>query len=340
MSLDLHWTLPNPAAVCRTFSCIRVYRAATADGPFAEVSNPQTRPQLRPDQARYTFRDATGTASAYYSSSFYNPATGAESSRSETQLGKGDPALSLVSVQKIRDEYLWGMTLQDRNGNPLPDAVIERGIRTGVAYVERNLGFCLLPKVVEAEPHDYIFDRQGCYGMIHTDLVPLQSVQGVRLSFVRGAQTGFDLPLADLRTVKWEGSIQWVPGNLVSVQNYSLFWTQLWSGRLGLQGNSVPGAIELSYTAGFKEGEVPADLLDAVCKASCLQPLAVGGDLIGPVGVSSSSISLDGLGQSIGRIASQSGNALASRITAYQSELAASLPKMKAFYLGTRMRVA
>lgn len=340
MALTLHWTLPDPAKTSAVFSSIKVFRAARQDGIFAEVSTPDTRPQLRPDVARYTYTDEGGSADAWYCSSFYSPQSRAESSRSTPQRGAGDPVFSIISVAQLKERYLFGLKMADKLGRPVPDAVFETGLRTAVAWLERSLGFRLLPTVVVDEGHDYRMDRQVHYGLVHVNQVPLQSVQGMRLRLPGSSGGQFSFPVPDLVCERWDGSIAVVPqGSSTIYPQLQMLWSQMWRSPSFAARSYVPGAVRLDYTAGFASGEVPADLVDLVAKSATIHVLAISGDLIGPPGVSSSSISLDGLGQSIGRTASQTGNAYAARSSAYAQQLQTDIPKLRAAYLGLRLRV-
>lgn len=341
MPLTLSWTLSDPVKVCQTFSSIKVYRAPSLAGPFVEISLPQTRPELQPAVSRYTYVDPDGDPSLFYSSSYFSAQDRRESSLSAPQLGAGNPALSLITTSYVKDNYLFGMKMTDRHGNPLPDAVYETGIRTAVAWIERKLGIYLLPRTIVDESHDFRRDRIRDYGLLHVDHLPIRSVQKLTLTFPGQEVAAQVVTSAALRFAQWEGSVQVAPGTRFGTLAGAVAYSALNSTIFGFGGNPeyFPGALHLTYDAGFGPGELPDDLLDLLAKCAALHPLTIAGDLIGPPGVSSSSISLDGLGQSVGRIASQSGNAYSSRITAYQTQIEADLKAIKATYLGVRFRV-
>jgi hypothetical protein len=341
MPLTLSWNIADPKSVCRTFSSIKVYRAPSLSGPFVEISAPQDRPELRPDVSRYTYVDPDGAPTLAYASSYYSTQDRKESSLSKPQLGAGSPALSLVGVSYIKDNYLFGMKMTDRHGNPLPDTIYETGIRTAAAWIERKLGIYLLPRDIVDEQHDFRRDRIRDYGLIHVDHLPIRSVQKLTLTFP-GQEVASQVVTSDaLRYAQWEGSVQVAPGTRFGTLAGAVAYSAMSSTIFGFNGNPdyYPGALRLSYQAGFGPGELPDDLLDLLAKCAALHPLTIAGDLIGPPGLSSSSISIDGLGQSVGRIANQQGNAYASRINAYSVQLEADLKAIKATYFGVRFRV-
>jgi hypothetical protein len=62
----------------------------------------------------------------------------------------------------------------------------------------------------------------------------------------------------------------------------------------------LPQLFRISYTAGFEDGKIPMDLVDAVSKLAAVNVLSQLGQTIFPPGVTSVSSSIDGLSQSVG----------------------------------------
>lgn len=86
----------------------------------------------------------------------------------------------------------------------------------------------------------------------------------------------------------------------------------------------TPNFWRLSYITGYTI--LPYDIKTAVAKLSVLSIFAVIGDVLRPVGISSQSLSLDGLSQSISTTLNSQGNLLSPRINQYYKELFGNSP--------------
>jgi hypothetical protein len=338
MPLDLKLSIYDASSVAAIFSRIKIFRSDTQNGVYAEITTPDTRPVISSSQTVYEYIDPNGSSSQWYASSYFSPQTLAESSRSAPQQGSGDTALGIISVQDLKQNYLFGLRLQDRKGNPIPDSVYETGIRTGLAWVQRKLGFLITPTVFTDERHDYRSNTSKEYLFTQVDNLPLQSVQAFRLVFPGSTSEPHSIDLKWITTSQWDGGIEVVPSAFGGSFG-GLGFPGLFFGGGSNWRDYVPGVIRIDYTAGFLPGTMPADILDLVAKAAAMHPLAIAGDLAQPFGVSSSSISIDGLGQSIGRTASQTGNAYASRMNAYLLQMQTDLPMLRSAYRACQMRV-
>ena len=341
MANELQLSVYNAAEVARLFDRIKVFRADRKDGIYVEVTRPATRLPISANKTIYVYDDPTGLPTAFYRSTYFNSQSQLESSQSDPQKAGSDPALAILSVADLREKYLFGLQLTDRCGKALPDAIFETGIRAAVAWVERKLGLSLVPQVITAERHDYQSHLRRKYTLTYLDVLPIQSVQAMRLAWP--GQGGVQAIPADwLRIKAFEGCVEVVP----SSAGTTLAGTPLGLGVVGglpwggYGAGYVPDMITVDYTAGWPDNKLPADIVDLVAKAAALQPLAVAGDLIGPLGVSSQSVSIDGFGQSIGRTSNAQANAYGSRMSAYLAQLTADIPMIRTSYRSLAMRVA
>lgn len=340
MANQLRLSVPNAAEVARLFDRLKVFRADRKDGIYIEITRPATRLPLSATKTTYEYDDPDGSPTSWYRSSFWQSLTYGESSLSDPQKAGADPALSVLSVADLRENYLFGLQMTDRCGKALPDGIFETGIRAAVAWVERKLGLTLVPQIITAEKHDYQSHLRRKYTLTYLDVLPIQSVQAMRLAWP--GQGGVQAIPADWVRIKpFEGCVEVVPGSVGT----TLAGTPLGLGVVGglpwggYGANYVPDMIDVDYTAGWPDNKLPADIVDLVAKAAALQPLAVAGDLIGPLGVSSQSVSIDGFGQSIGRTSNSQANAYGSRMSAYLAQLTADIPMIRTSYRSLSMRV-
>jgi len=94
----------------------------------------------------------------------------------------------------------------------------------------------------------------------------------------------------------------------------------------GLEVAGAPHKMEWS-TSG-----VPEDILHAIGYLAAMLPLDIAGDLIIGAGIASSSISVDGLSQSIGSTSSATNSGYGARILSFSKQLKAMLPRLRAQY--------
>ena len=106
-------------------------------------------------------------------------------------------------------------------------------------------------------------------------------------------------------------------------------------GFMGVQ--SIPNYWRVKYCTGFKV--IPVELRDVVSKLAAIQILAILGDLLLGPGISSSSLSLDGLSQSISSTRSGTTSIYGARIKQYGDEVKEALTNLKDWYNPPRMLV-
>jgi hypothetical protein len=63
----------------------------------------------------------------------------------------------------------------------------------------------------------------------------------------------------------------------------------------------VPGLWQVDYVSGFATDAIPREVVSVICKMACIEVLTLMSDLVGPIGVASSSLGIDGMSQSIAR---------------------------------------
>jgi hypothetical protein len=110
----------------------------------------------------------------------------------------------------------------------------------------------------------------------------------------------------------------------------------VYSGSVTLLGylgaNYIPNYWKCRYCTGWTD--IPADISQAIAHLATVQLLAMIGDYLLGVGVTSSSLSLDGISQSISNTKSSQGGLFAGRIKQTLEELKNELSDLKGIYRG------
>lgn len=214
----------------------------------------------------------------------------------------GQKVQPLISVSQLKDEYLTGLDIKiPSTGAPLPDTTYQSYINNAVSWLEHYLDISITPVIDYVENLDYDRNAYSEWGYIRLHNVPVISVTSMEMVYFRdqdGApETLQTLPASWIRLQPHDGIIRLIPN--------ARFGASLQIGRTGsffpeiLQSGHVPHLWRITYSFGFRDGEVPVALNQAVAMLASLQALSVGGNLVLGAGIAGSSISLDGLSQSI-----------------------------------------
>lgn len=243
-----------------------------------------------------------------------------------------------ISVQKIKDNYLFGINLTDANGNPLPDGLFVHYVNAAIDYLQ-NLLDIVISESEFTERHDYIRNDYQNWGFIQLDHKPVKEIK--RLTLMYGNQRSVEIPLDWIQLDKLSGQITLFPSagsanSLIIGQTGMLFGFQS-------QWDYAPQLWEVEYTAGIDENDknMPFELLkEAVSKRASCGILNVWGDLIIGAGIASQSVSIDGVSQSIGTTQSAMYGGASARVQEYTNDLNDRiLPILRQKFGGIRMIV-
>jgi len=246
--------------------------------------------------------------------------------------------MMLPTVAELKSDYLFGIPLTDPNGNTYSDAAMARWITRAVSTIESELGICISRTTIADEPHDYRVEEYSQYCFVQLFKVPVISVTSVVAKYA--GQEIMTFPSEWIKLLEGHGQIQLVPttGSLgyILLGRGSGSLLPLIAGAL----NNMPFLFEITYEAGFSDTAIPADIYDVIAMQACIGILNIHGDLVLAPGVSSASLSFDGLSQNLSTIKSAQGGAYAGRVSQYQNAMKDLLPVLKKKYHGLRLVVA
>lgn len=206
-------------------------------------------------------------------------------------------SISTLTPKYLLDNYLRGIKITDDCDKPYPDSFYWTHIRAAVAEFERVTKVVLLRRTITDEPHDYDVRDYNQYCFLRLWQYPLVSVTKIKAVYPTG-QTIIEFPAEWYRVNPESGQVQLVPtqGTL----------SQVILGRGGdylpiLYGNVgyLPQLFRCDYVAGFEDGKMPWDILDALAKMAAINVYAVVAQAVIPLGVGSVSTGTDGLSQSV-----------------------------------------
>lgn len=336
---------PDVNLVMATFDSIQVWRSVNGPtGTFTEVSDQNTRPRLVTDKTVYTFTDTSGAQGFYYKFRYYNSVTQATDAFSEAERGAPDPALQIITIEELKDLYLFGVDLTRDDGTPYSNSMFAHYIRSAVDWLEKKLMIPILPKRFVEECHDYYREDYSHYIWVKLLTSPVIGVEEVKL-VLPGEQVVKVFERDWLHLQRFDGQLQMVPGTGTAgtiLLGASGAWLPL------IYGNNkfIPDCFRVTYEAGFgvpsnpnsvsrpdpELDTFPVNIKHCVGMIASLGPFNIAGDMIAGAGIASQSIGIDGLSQSVSTTSSATNAGYGARIIQYQKDLKDMIPALQRYY--------
>jgi len=238
-----------------------------------------------------------------------------------TEFSKREPVLT---VEVFKRRFLHGVDLRDANGEELPDEAIQDYIDISIDYIEHELNCPITEKEFEYY-EDYMYHNYRQYAYIQLPVYPLIDVTKITLTYGYDEETdseagfGIEFPKNWYKIYASSGQVQLLP--TVATVN-SLILTGTGFSMRALRGQYLPMILKAEYKAGFGD-EVPLLINQAIGLMAAVYMLQLLGD-IGPgggAGISSQSVSLDGMSQSLSTAISATNNLFGATIAKYQELL-------------------
>ena len=324
------------AAVLDLYDVIRIYRCTTGRaGEYTEITDANTRIPLLSSQLVYSFTDPAGDSTYFYQHDYYSTVSGNNSPKCSTHQGSSDPALSILSVEELKQHYLFGVDMSDDEGNEFPSTMFQHYIRSAVSFIEHQLDLPVRPVAFDAtnpERHDFIRQDYYKYMWLQLKHYPVLSVDSIQLILPVG-QKVIDVDPTWMHVDKDSGQIMIIPGQGAASQ-LVLGQGGAWLPLLYRNVDFIPDVFHVQYSAGFTA--VPDDIKHMVGMMAAIGPLHVAGDLIIGAGIATESIGMDGLSQMISSTASATNSGFGARILHYLRALKREIPQMRRYYKGTR----
>jgi hypothetical protein len=320
------------------FDRIAIYRSTNSmdgiTGTFTELTTAPTRLVIDQTQRFYRYIDATGELNYWYRVQYVNSVSGANSTPEDAFRGTL-ATTDILTIDELRDNYLFGLPLTDNYGNEYPDSFYRYYIEAAVAYIERRLDVRLTPTVITDEKHP--FYRQDYNKFIYLQLYnkPLHSVQEVRMVLPTETRI-ITFSNTWVRPDYDAATIEVVPGT-GSITAVALGLSSLWAPIINGMMDYVPDILRVDYTAGYRRGQVPRDIVELIGKVASMGPLAIIGDLLLGPGVSGSTVTLDALMTNVRSTKESGQTAFSGRIKQYREDIRNDIREMRRTIHGIRM---
>jgi len=244
-----------------------------------------------------------------------------------------------ISSTDLSNRYFLGIPIVDSSGNVMTDQSIEFAIRYAVTQMEGFLNLKFSKQIIE-ETQQFFRDDYANWGYTPTTY---PAVKAHQLTGSLGDIRQVEFPVDWISTKRTNDGVGYHRRiNIVPTQGSVLGSTVIFSSAspslVGYYGRrEVPDYWNIIYCTGFDK--VPEDILDAIGKIASINIFHLLGDIILAPGIAGSSISIDGLNQSIQTTQSAENSGYSGRIRGYLQDLKSSLPMLKDKYDGFELTV-
>jgi hypothetical protein len=279
------------------FTDLSLERSESVAGPWTTIASFT----LLPKTNFYVHQDSTATDDTeYFYRALYTHSVTAATSQYSALLSSDsqDENALLVSVDELRENYLFGLDLTDDDGNPFPDRMLEWYIRAGVDWLHKELDIDMVATTHINETHDHYAVDYARWGYFQLNHYPVIAVDQIFFQYPSmQSQSVINPEWIVLEDGGAHGVIQIVPGqgNIAEVLMIPGALFPMWSGATG----RVPGIWHFTYRSGFEPGTAPPDIKHAVAMWASIGVLNIAGDLIVGAGIASKSVTLPGLSQNV-----------------------------------------
>lgn len=285
------------ANVMTMYEQVKLFRSSTRNGVYVEVTAPTTRLELVDGQIFYEFTQ-NGVAPGYwYRAAFYNATNNTTGPMAPPFKAQAPDYASVLTVDELKEHYLFGVNLTDDFGNPYPRSMFEHYIRDAIGWMERQLTVSLRPQAA-IERQDFQYQEFAEWGHVQLDNIPVIGVD--KLEFMLGEQVLWEVPQSWLQYDKLLGTLHMIPAAGAMNQVFmSQAGKYIGPGVIMFQ-DQFPGFLRLTYRHGFLLGTIPEEVKACIAMQASLGPLNIAGDLLVGAGIASVSVSTGGASQSIG----------------------------------------
>jgi hypothetical protein len=245
----------------------------------------------------------------------------------------------LISPSELRENYLFGIPVCTTDGRKLSPQTIKQQISAAQKRFETLFSIKLNRQVIE-ESKDFVRQEWNVWGYVKSTY-PIAYTDKLRGYINEACQVNY--PSEWLSIKKTESVAVWrnlyVIPNSASTEGATMTQNSIiYNGvypHLGWFGKPyIPNYWRLKYITGWRSDEVPDDLMDAICKYASINVLAIIGSYLYGTGMSSISVSLDGVSQNIPLTKGGKYGMFSDRIQLYTEQLNDMMENMKYLYAG------
>lgn len=245
----------------------------------------------------------------------------------------------IISPTEIRETYLFGIPVCTTDGRKISSQAIMQAIRSAQDKFERVFSIKLQKEVIE-ESRDFIREDFNNWGFVKVTY-PIRYIDWLKGYINEACQVDYPhewLVIKRTEAVAQFRNLYLIPNSNsvhgAKMNQNSIIYNGI-SPHLGWFGQTrIPNYWRTKYITGWDADEIPADLFDAICKLATINALLIIGSYLYGVGISSLSVSLDGVSQNFPLTKGGKYGMFSDRITAYKEDLDQIWQDLKYEYAG------
>lgn len=253
-------------------------------------------------------------------------------------LGKLTMADYNLSPEAIKT-YMYGMTVADpATGKEMGDEFYNHILEAAIAQTEQKFDIAIIPRLRE-EHHDYRSQEFNSYMHTHVYKRPILQVEDLKLELSGRPMRSF--PSRWWKVYPLFGHIEIMPSPIMSAANGGGLHFAAPVPGLRQAHTFAPQMIHVDYVAGMlprknagyaEEWEMPANLEKYILKMATKEIFQVWGRLIFPPGMAGTTLSMDGVSETINTTQSAMYSTVSAYLTEIDDELAILEEGLKSYY--------
>jgi hypothetical protein len=248
---------------------------------------------------------------------------------------------NVLSPAELRDLYLYGITLKSRDGSEIPVTTWETKIKSCQLEIEKFLAIKLVRQLFTEKLTYYRDDYLNNLPILNTSFPVYKTVRLLGL-LNNVEQIKYPVEWCNSYSASDQGQVRrinLVPSGSATSASTNVVLMGVMA-QLGIRSlNLVPNYWTAQYLTGWDPGALPMEIVDIIGKLAAIQILSIYGDLVLPPGLSGSSLSIDGLSQSLNTPISAQGGAFSGRIKQYTQDIITTLQRLEHSYKGINFAV-
>lgn len=244
---------------------------------------------------------------------------------------------AILSASEMWSNYLYGISIQGGEGSRFSDDSMRIYLAAAQKEIENYFNLKFVKQLIDLETTSYYRDDYWQQFPILQTKYPVREPLAMTGMLNKAEQIiypqGWLMCERDKDGIG-KRRISVVPTGASSTKsNADVILTGITT-QIGFQKfDNIPDYWSLQYITGFDVDKMPMDLINLVGMVASFGPLNIAGDLIFSMpGISSMSLGIDGLSQSLGSTASATSAGYTARIKEYQAEIKETVARIKLVY--------
>lgn len=228
-------------------------------------------------------------------------------------------------TDELLDMCFQGIELKTYTGEAFTRSFLVGALNSAIATAEMTFDISLGVKEIKDEYHDVDLGYFNSYSFTPLNTRPVKEITEV--SYMFGNRELIKIP-KDWVQIHSNALTIFPTSGLLSAQmtNAGFIFPYI------SHAQYLPNGIKVSYKAGIEKKDLPYNLIEYIFKTAANSIFEVWGDQIIGAGIASSSISIDGLSESIGTTQSAMYGGASARIQEYRKDLDALTVALRRYF--------